>query len=162
MPEEVISDTTPIQYLHQAGRLDLLRKLYSSISVPEGVVAELAAGRAQGVSLPDLDRHDWIQGQAAPHLGVLPLAADLGRGEREVLSLALERPGALALLDDDLARHFAKHLEIAFTGTLGVLLKAKVAGHLDAVRPVLEHLQSLGFWLDPATRKAVLEIAREG
>ncbi len=161
MPDTVISDTSPLQYLYQASCLDLLPTLYGSIIVPEGVAAELATGRARGVSLPDPDNLDWILILPAPHRGILPLAVDLGQGEREVLSLALERSGALALLDDGLARHFAKHLDIAFTGTLGVLLKAKVAGHLDAVRPILDRLQALGFWLDRATRAAVLDIARE-
>lgn len=162
MPEEVISDTTLLQYLHQADCLDLLPKLYGLITVPEGVAAEIAAGRAQGVFLPDLENLSWIQIRPAPHLGILPLAADLGRGEREVLSLAVGRADVLALLDDGLARHFAKHLEIPFSGTLGVLLKAKATGHLDAVRPVLDRLQSLGFWLDQGTHAAVLKIAQEG
>jgi predicted nucleic acid-binding protein len=161
MHEEVISDTTPLQYLHQAGCLDLLPALYGSITVPEGVAAELAVGHAQGVSLPDLDRLDWVRVRSAPHLEILPLATDLGQGEREVLSLAAGRTGVLVLLDDGLARHFAKYLEISFTGTLGVLLKAKTAGHLDAVRPILDQLQMLGFWLDSATRSAVLRIANE-
>lgn len=161
MPEEVISDTSPLQYLHQAGCLALLPALYTSVIVPKGVAAELAAGQAQGVSLPNLDQLSWVQILPAPHLRVLPLAADLGQGEREVLSLASERTGVLVLLDDGLARHFAKHLAIPFTGTLGVLLKAKQAGHLAAVQPILDRLRTLGFWLDPATQKAVLELAQE-
>ena len=66
------------------------------------------------------------------------------------------------LLDDGLARHFAKHLGIRFTGTLGVLLKAKAGGHLDAVMPIVDRLQLLGFWLTAATRAAVLDLAEEG
>ena len=161
MPEEVISDTTPVQYLYQAGCLDLLPKLYGSITVPEGVAAELALGHAQGVPLPDLELLDWVRVRAAPHLDILPLAADLGRGEREVLSLAAGRKGVLALLDDGLARNFAKHLGISFTGTLGLLLKAKSAGHLAAVRPIVDQLQILGFWLDPTTRSTLLRMANE-
>jgi hypothetical protein len=161
VPEEVISDTTPMQYLHQVGCLDLLPKLYGSITLPEGVAAEIATGHGKGVSLPVLDRLDWVRIRMAPHLGILPLATDLGQGEREVFSLAVGRTGVLALLDDGLARHFAKHLGISFTGTLGVLLKAKAVGHLEAVRPILDQLQALGFWLDPATRSTVLRIADE-
>ena len=150
-----------MQYLHQAGCLELLPTLYGTVSIPEGVAAELAAGHASGVPLPDLGRLDWVRLRTAPHLGILPLAADLGQGEREVLSLAVSRRGSLALLDDALARHFAKHLGISFTGTLGVLLRAKTTGRLDAVRPILDRLQELGFWLDPSTRSAVLRIAAE-
>jgi predicted nucleic acid-binding protein len=34
---EVISDTSPLQYLYQTERLDLLRVLYETIIIPEGV-----------------------------------------------------------------------------------------------------------------------------
>jgi len=53
MPE-VVSDTSPLQYLYQAERLDLLPALYQEIVVPEGVAEEIAAGRSLGHSLPDL------------------------------------------------------------------------------------------------------------
>ncbi len=161
MPE-VISDTSPLQYLFQTECLNLLPALYGTVSVPDGVVDELAAGRAQGVMVPNPHELDWVEVRSAPHRSILPLAVDLGRGEREVLSLAVEHRDALALLDDGLARHFAKHLGIRFTGTLGVLLKAKAEGHLDAVLPIIDRLQLLGFWLAPATRAAVLELAEEG
>lgn len=160
MPE-VISDTSPLQYLHQTDCLELLPALYGTILVPEAVIDELAAGRAHGVSLPDPHDLDWIKILPAPHRNILPLAVDLGRGEREVLSLATEQPNALALLDDALARHFARHLNVRVTGTLGVLLKAKAAGHLDAIRPTVDQLQSLGFRLAESTRIAVLDLAGE-
>ena len=161
MPDEVISDTSPLQYLHQVDCLELLPELYGTIIVPEGVAEEIAAGKARGVFLPDLGDLNWITVQPDPHLDILPFAVDLGQGEREVLSLTAIRPNALALLDDGLARHFAKHLGIRFTGTLGVLLKAKTMRHLDTVRTVIDQLQANGFRLDATTREAVLELAGE-
>ncbi len=161
MPEEVISDTSPIQYLHQVGRLNLLPALYPRIIIPEAVAAELAAGSKLGVSLPDLETTDWILIQPAPHRVVLPLVVDLGRGESEVLAMAADRPESLALLDDGLARHFARRLEIRITGTLGILLKGKQSGHLQAVTPVVRRLEDLGFHLDRSTRAAVFELAGE-
>lgn len=50
MPE-VVSDTSPLQYLHQIDRLDLLRILYGDILVPEGFAEEIAEGRALGHEL---------------------------------------------------------------------------------------------------------------
>ncbi len=52
MPE-IISDTSPLQYLHQADRPDLLRMLYGRIVVPEGVAEEISEGRALGYLLAD-------------------------------------------------------------------------------------------------------------
>ena len=72
-----------------------------------------------------------------------------------------ERPGAVALLDDGLARRMAQHLGVPFTGTLGVLLRAKAAGHITAVKPIVDRLEALGFRLDAMTRLGILELADE-
>jgi predicted nucleic acid-binding protein len=160
MPE-VISDTSPIQYLYQINLLDLLRAIYSQITVPEAVVNEIAVGRSLGISLPDLTTMPWIQVRQVREPELLPIAPDLGAGEREVLALAVETKDSLALLDDALARRHARLLNVTFTGTLGVLLKAKQEGHLHAVAPALDELESLGFRLDTATRTAVLRLTGE-
>jgi uncharacterized protein len=90
---------------------------------------------------------------------LLPLVANLGPGEREVLALAKMIPESLALLDDALARRYARFLGISFTG--GVLLKAKQSGYLPNIAPLLDRLESLRFRLDPATRQAMLSLAGE-
>ncbi len=61
MPEVVISNTSPIFYLHRLRRLDLLQKLYQEIIVPKAVVAELEAGRRQGEDVPEIDSYEWIK-----------------------------------------------------------------------------------------------------
>ena len=52
MPERVISNTSPLFYLHRLRRLDLLQRLYQQVLVPEAVVDELNAGRDQGEDVP--------------------------------------------------------------------------------------------------------------
>lgn len=91
----------------------------------------------------------------------LPLVTDLGPGEREVLALALETPDSVCVLDDALVRQVAKTLQVRITGTLGVLIDAKRAGIIPAVRPLLDQLQSLRFRLAPRTRAAVLKLTGE-
>ena len=160
MPD-VISDTSPVQYLFQTGLLDLLNKLYLQITVPEAVANEISVGLASGLLLPDLDSIPWISIRIPGQQSLLPNAPDLGPGEREALALAVQSPGSLVLLDDALARRHARLLNVRFTGTLGVLLKAKSAGHLAAVAPVIDRLDILGFRLDAKTRAAVLALAQE-
>ena len=87
MPE-VISNTSPLQYLFQAELLDLLPALYEEVTVPAAVVAEMEEGRKLGVSLPDLAALSWLKVREVQNKALLPLAADLGQGEREVLALA--------------------------------------------------------------------------
>lgn len=160
MPD-VISDTSPVQYLYQTNLLDLLPALYGQITLPQAVVDELPAGRTLGVALPDPALLSWMTVRQAQAGAILPLVTELGTGEREVLALAVETPDALVLLDDGLARRYARLLGIEFTGTLGVLLKAKQAGYLAALAPVLDRLNALRFRLNPSTRAAVLRLAGE-
>jgi len=47
MPE-VITNTSPLQYLFQLDLLDLLPQLYQEVLVPEGVVRELRSGVDRG------------------------------------------------------------------------------------------------------------------
>ena len=158
---EVICDTSPIQYLYQLELLNILPSLASTVVIPEGVVEELAAGRASGVSLPDPTQFDWITMRRPASETALPLVTDLGRGETEVLMLALEHREMIAVLDDGLARRVAESLGLPLTGTLGLLLDAKNAGLIQRVAPFLDRLQQLRFRLAPNTRRAVLKMANE-
>jgi predicted nucleic acid-binding protein len=158
---ETISNTSPIQYLYQAGLLELLPTLYGRVIIPAAVADELASGRELGVRLPDPSELAWITIERPADGTLLRIVADLGPGEREVIALGLSLPGSLLLLDDAVARRYAKHLNLRVTGTLGVLLKAKSLGHLPLVRPVLDRLDALRFRLDPATRATVVKLAGE-
>jgi len=158
---DVISNSSPLQYLYQADVLDLLPALFGQVCVPEAVVAELEEGRRRSVSLPTLAELSWLQVRTVRNRTLLPLVTHLGDGEKEVLALGRELSDALLLLDDRDARRYAHALELAISGTLGVLLLAKERGILDAVRPVLDRLQALRFRLDARTRQSVLELAGE-
>lgn len=160
MPE-LICDTSPLQYLHQIGLLNVLPSLVKEVLVPPAVVRELEAGKALGVGLPDLNSEKWIVVRGPASKAALHLVTDLGAGESEVLALALETPGALVAIDDGLARRIAESLRIPLTGTLGLLLDAKRAGLVPAVAPLLDQLKSLRFRLAPRTRAAVLRLAGE-
>lgn len=161
MPEHVISNTSPLFYLHRLRQLDLLQKLYSRLLVPEAVVDELQAGRDQGEDIPEVTNYDWIEVRAVRMPAVVTLITDLGAGEAQVLALALELPGSLVLLDDRVARAVANMRNIRMTGTAGVLLKAKQEGHIPAVAPLLERLLQLDFRLSNAVQGSILKLAQE-
>jgi predicted nucleic acid-binding protein len=158
---ELICNTSPIQYLHQLGLLDLLRRLGDSVIVPTAVVRELNDGRQVGVSLPDLAEISWISVVQSASAVVLPLVTDLGPGEAEVLALGLERRSAVLVLDDAVARRTARMLQLRHTGTLGLLLDAKRAGYIPSVASPLDRLQELGFRVGTNTRSVILGLAGE-
>jgi predicted nucleic acid-binding protein len=140
----VICNTSPLQYLHQLGLLEILPALAGQVSIPPAVHREIAVGRAAGVDLPDLDALPWIRIRAPRTTPALRLVHDLGPGEAEVLALALESPSPVVILDDGLARREAKILKVPHTGTLGLLLDAKAKGLVPRVLPLLDRLSSCG------------------
>ena len=161
MPNLVISNTSPLFYLHRLGHLDLLQRLYLRIVVPEAVVNELRTGQERGEDAPNISDHAWIEVRPIRVPGLIRLITDLGAGEAEVLALALEEPGSLIILDDRLAREVAKLQNVCITGTAGVLLKAKQEGHISAVTPLLNKLTQLGFRLSHAMQAAISQLAEE-
>jgi predicted nucleic acid-binding protein len=90
---EAICDTSPIQYLHQIGFLYLLAEFYTRTVIPPAVANELERGRAVGVDLPDVSALPWLQ-METPKGSVDPTTTGLGAGEKEVLALGIQTPGA--------------------------------------------------------------------
>lgn|SRR5215210_1247093 len=126
MPErEVISNTSPLLYLHQVGQLDLLHRLYGQVVVPSAVRDELRVGAERGFSTPEVNRIHWLTVRTPANMSLLPMVVDLGAGEAEAIALALVSPGSLLVLDDALGRRIAHLLELTYTGTLGVLVGLK-------------------------------------
>ncbi|MFQ4138969.1 DUF3368 domain-containing protein [Nodosilinea sp. PGN35] len=131
------------------------------MAIPSGVADELEKGREIGVVLLRLADYGWLQVLQAQPQSLVPQIAGLGQGEREVISVAISSPKALALLDDGLARQYAKSLGVSVTGTLGVFLKAKRSQLIDQVAPVMDRLTQLGFRASDTTQLAVLKLAGE-
>jgi len=161
MPEISIVNTSPLFYLHRLGLLELLKKLYGHITVPEAVKKELKEGQAQGEDVPQLENYTWVEIRSVSMPKYLQLIADLGPGESEVLALATNHPSALVILDDKLARRIAEMQGFRLTGTAGVLLRAKQKGLVPALKPIIERLLDLDFRLKPDLVKATLELAGE-
>ena len=157
----VIVNTSPMLYLHQVGCLELLRQLYSTITVPPAVPQELEIGKLQGVDVPEVNSIEWIQIRSVVSAAIIPAVIDLGQGEAEVIALGLENPNSLLIFDDSLARRIADLYSLKYTGTLGVLVKAKQAGYLSAVAPVITMLRSKGMWLTDKIISDVLRLSGE-
>jgi len=97
-----------------------------------------------------------VQSQA-----LLSAITDLGPGEAEVIGLALEHPKSRVILDDQLARRIAALNKLTVTGTVGVVSKAKQAGYLADVKPIIAELRQAGLWLNDALVESVLAEAGE-
>lgn len=69
--------------------------------------------------------------------------------------------GGLPVIDDLLARKYAKYHSLNITGTIGVILKAKELGIITKVRPIMDELVSSGIYIDSKLYNKVLEISDE-
>lgn len=157
---QIVSNTSPIYYLHQISRLDLLVELFGKIVVPLEVMDELKAGKNQGLNIPDVKSFEWVSVRETKIAPFLPMITDLGAGESAVISYAISEP-AMAILDDGLARQVASNAKVRLTGTVGVLIQAKKVGLIESLRDDLDAIQSHGFFLAENLKAQALTIAGE-
>jgi predicted nucleic acid-binding protein len=111
--------------------------------------------------LPDVKALAWLTVCSPTAAATMPFEHDLGLGETEVLMLAGENSGLVAVLDDGLARREADRRGIPVIGTLGLLVNAKRAGLVVSVKEYIDRLQFKRFRMSPLTRAAVLKLADE-
>lgn len=151
MPEIVISDTSCLIVLSNIGQLDLLRQRYSRIFIPPEVEQEF------GSPLPE-----WIfiSEPSAPSFDrVRPYKIDVG--EKAAIALALDHAGCTLIADDEKARRLAERFQITLTGTLGFLVKAKKAGLLPAIKPLIDQIMQTDFYMSASLIHQALRDAGE-
>ena len=73
------------------------------------------------------------------------LETKVDKGEASAISLALEKGDTLLILDDLKARKLSKQLGLNFTGTLGVINRAKSLGIVNYIRPFIDKLRETNF-----------------
>lgn len=164
MPEQgrlVVANGTPIIALALVGRLDLLEHLYGGVTIPQAVRAEVLQKGLRVAGAAELMEASWIRTRALKDPRRADLLSDLDRGEAEVIALAQEMEADLVIIDERLGRRHARRLGLSLTGTLGVLLKAKAAGLIPSVAPLVHRMRAGGFRLSDALVRRGLELAGE-
>ena len=84
----------------------------------------------------------------------------LGLGESAAIKLA-KRLNCPIVMDEKHGRAVAKINNITVIGTLGILLAAKRSGLVDRIKPFLEQLVKINYFVSPALYDAVLREAGE-
>ncbi len=157
----VVANTTPIIALALIGQLDLLRKLFGEVLIPQAVEDEILKGGASEVGVTELREASFIRMTRLSDPGRADLLSDLDRGEAEIIALSQEANADLVIIDERLARQHAKRLGLKLTGTLGILLEAKRKGYLTSVKPLIEQLVQHGIRLSDTVVAEALRLAGE-
>lgn len=105
---------------------------------------------------------DWIIVENVKDLStqkVLELQID--KGESSAISLALELPNSSLILDDYKARKIAQQLGLKITGTIGVIVKAKLNGIIPSIKPYIEKIKETNFRVSDEIEIEALKQANE-
>jgi predicted nucleic acid-binding protein len=138
----VIADLSSLMALENIGESNVLPKLFSEITITPEVAREY------GREIPS-----WIQiRQPSDVSNNRPEITNLDRGEASSIALALDSENPLLIIDEKKGRRVAERLDIEIIGTVGVLIKAKIAGYVADPDSLLARLEAVDFRLDDNLR----------
>lgn len=151
----VIADTSPLNYLIRLGHSEVLREIYGRVLVPPAVLAEMKHAEAPPeVRAWACEPPAWLEETPVQQLDK-SIPAELGTGEREAISLALEVRADLLLIDERAGRQEAEARHIAVAGTLAVVLQASLRGYIDFPEAI-NQLRRHGFRASRAIEQAAI------
>lgn len=151
MRKTIISDTSCLIILSNIGELDLLQKLYGTVVTTIEIAVEY------GDSLPE-----WIEIMTVSDTSKQQLLElQLDRGESSAIALAMENLDCTIILDDNKARKIAYQLGLTYTGTIGVLVKAKLQGVIPSIKPLIAKIKQTNFRISTEIELQALKQAKE-
>jgi len=149
--EIIISDTSCLILLSKIDELNLLNKISDKVYITSTIHEEY------GKDLPL-----WINIKE-PHDNHYQkiLEMDLDKGEASAIALSLEMDNSIVIIDDLKGRNVAKRLNLRYSGTFGLILKAKQIGIIQSVKPILTKVKETNFRFSEKLFKLILEQAGE-
>jgi predicted nucleic acid-binding protein len=151
-----VINASPLIVLGKARLLNTISPLASCWIIPNGVVQEVSKKSPLEPLLAQLSEQSQIRCQSVAVIDPFVASWNLGQGESEVLTLAIENSNHGVVLDDRQARKCAQILALPLVGSLGLVVKAKKEGLLDTVKPAFAKLMAAGLYIDPRLAKQVL------
>lgn len=153
----VVADSGPLHYLILLEHIELLRRFYGQVLVPEPVATELSAAGAPAVVREWITRPPkWVDVRPVPPDDVSTITDDLDLGERAAIVLAETMRADLLLIDEAAGRAEAKRRHLRVTGTLGVLRSGAEHGLVN-VPDLLHQLRATSFYLDETLLNVVFD-----
>lgn len=151
MHSAVISDASCLIILFEIRALDLLQQTYGEVTTTPEIVAEVR------FELPD-----WVIVRTPlSSEKLVGMPASIDPGEASAITLALEISDSTLIIDERTARNYAKRLGLNVTGTLGVIVKAKLDGVIQSIEPFIDAIRKTDFRFSATIEADVYRLANE-
>ena len=152
MSATIISDTSCLILLTNAGKLHFLEQLFDKVYITPIIAAEYK-----------LPVPKWIEVKSPSEKEFEKFKEILyDEGESSAFALQSEMPEAILVLDDRDARKLALKLHLRFMGTLGIIKLLKEKKFIDSGRQMLEDMKKVGMRLSPELEEDFLKMIGEG
>ena len=154
MPQKfniVIADTSCFILLHKIDELQILKAVFKNVYTTSIIKKELGKPLPAWIKITDpKDQH---------YQNILEL--DIDKGEASAIALSLEMKNSLLILDDLKARKLAEKLHLDYTGTLGVIIRAKKSGLIKSVVPIITKIRKTNFRFSELVIRELLDAVGE-
>ncbi len=164
---KVVSNSSPLIYLAKIGRLNLIKKVFGRVWIPEAVFNEAIT---QGKILKIIDASiieeavghwifkDRIKPEIDSEYAFLDENDRIGEGEKQALKLCKQLNADFFIVDDKEARRVARILKIRPLGTCGILVQGYRKGLTSAneAEQTLDDLVKAKFRIDPTVYRSVI------
>lgn len=158
--DKIVLNASPLILLCNSELSFILPELFPEIVVPDSVWQEIVQGSQHDRAAQMLPELSWLTKVSTIHMPDI-VRWDLGIGETEVLSFALQHNEYTPVLDDILAKKCARSLGIPTMGTGTVLILAKECRLIESVEQSLRKLQQTGLWISEPIIQMLKEKAGE-
>ncbi len=147
----ILVDTSCFILLDKITELSILQLMSDQVVATSTVMNEFGKSLPEWVIIKDVEHKTYQK----------ILEIEVGKGEASTIALGLELPDSLLVLDDWKARKFAEKLGLQFTGTFGLIIKAKTTGKILSVKPILEKIRDTNFRFSQSMINEVLKESGE-
>ncbi len=147
----IIADTSCFILLDKIDELNILEKVFHLVTTTEDIAAEFRKELPDWITIRTVSNKDYQR----------LLCLEVDNGEASAIALSVEDGNALLIIDDNKARKLAAKLQLAYTGTLGVILRAKQMGIITEIKPIIKKIQATNFRFSEKTYKEIMFIANE-
>ena len=154
----VVGNASSLILLAKLNRFDLLKNIFGSIIVPFTVKKELLKREEKTSEILILEKElkEFMRVVEVKKVLDLPL----GDGEKEAISLCLEKNVKIFLSDDKKARKFARTFNLETIGIIGIFLKNLQNKRITKKKflDLLEKLIEEGYYISPELYNKIMRL----